>query len=451
MRDFRGNEKRQDALLARAASRAGNAVPIPNGFWQQSTLWVDPQNRTGLASNNNDGLLATDPIRNWSEAFRRYGTQFPNLPNGVDIHFMSSSPADGSDPVIFNPTLTGFFPLRFDGTFDAHNLVGSGILAGVVPKNRATGQTLEANVSSVPGATVGRVLVNTTGGKSSRSILRRDLGGGLFQLTQPLTISDIWPTTGDPLEVNSYANGDTFQLYNEDLVDFVQLQPYVARYEGLQANEFTVVTNLGIMNTSPGVTNALYLGDCTAFSTSWMNRRIIMQRSVFNRNALFFGCLGSFGMRGGPIDVQIPSDHVAIFGGAYNSLDLVTPFLDGDVVMQSGFTRLSGGFIGAACIEGAIQFQWENQLGDGGNGAALWGAGSLNVTGAGRLFLNGTTAVASLLLSGGIQINGQNFGFTATRANPSVVNGAVAITPANIDAAASGMFQPGGGGIANFG
>jgi hypothetical protein len=69
----------------------------------------------------------------------------------------------------------------------------------------------------------------------------------------------------------------------------------------------------------------------------------------------------------------------------------------------------------------------------------------------GRLVLQGgATAVGSILISGGLTINGQANGFTATRANPSVINGNVAITPAAIDAAVAGMFQPGGGAIANF-
>jgi hypothetical protein len=439
----------------------GNNPPYSLPAVPQSVFWIDPRNRTGLASDGNTGLTPTAPLLTWQRGVLPRLGLFPVLrtPQApLAFNFMSSSPADGSDPVTLSPTSSAVYPtgapIRFSGFFDAHNIVGSGALAGVLAKNRVTGQVLTANLSAVTGAAVGQVLTNTTPGKESRCFLVANLGGGVFKLSQPLTISDDWPLSV-PAEVDSYANGDTFTLHNEDLIDLVRLSMTGGLFDNSidpRGNEFCVVTNLGVLNPGAPTNNTLYLFDTTTFVCSWVQRRVVVQPAAFGRNVIFLNCFGS-GAKGGGPDIQGESSLLFLFGGAWGPMDAAAAALDQDVILLSPFTRLlQGSLIGAVCVDtGTVaQISGEVLLTDQGNGAALWGSGSLNVT-FGRLFLSGTTATASLLLSGGITINGQSFAFTATRVNPSVINGNVAVTPANIDANASGMFQPGGGAIANFG
>lgn len=442
----------------------GNNPPYSLPATPQSVYWIDPRNRTGVASDGNTGLTPTAPLRTWQKGVLPRLGLFPFvLPPQTPLvfNFMSSSPADGSDPVSLSTTSAIVYPIpiggpvRFNGTLDSHNIVGSGTLAGVVAKNRATGTTLKANLSSVPGAAVGHLLQNTTAGKESRCFLVAALGGGVFELSQPLTINDDWPNMpGSPMEVNGYSNGDTFSLYNEDLIDFVRLDSKGLFNNAIDSNgnSFCVVTNLGVLNPGAPTNNSLYLYDTTAFLYSWIQRRVIIQPFATGRNLIFYGCFGS-GIKGGSQDIQGVSSLLFLFAGAWGPIDVAAAIMDQDAILRSPGSRvMQGSVIGAACLDAgaAMQIAGEVVLTDEGSGAALWGQGSLNVT-FGRLFLQGTTATASLLLSGGIAINGQSFAFTATRVNPSVINGNVAVTPANIDANASGMFQPGGGAIANFG
>jgi hypothetical protein len=420
----------------------------------QTVVYIDPQNRTGQARDRNTGLTPSDPWLTWASGFLpRFGVS-PVLRNSTTINFMSSSPSDGSDPVFFAPIMDNFAALRFNGTFDAHNLAGSGALAGVLAKNRATGQTLTANLSATPSAAVGQVLVNTTAGKQSRCMIRAALGGGVFQLTQPLTIQDNWPTAGDPVEVDTYTNGDTYQIYNEDLMDLVKLDAIVAAFDAVLANEFTVVTNLGVLKPIPASGVApCYIADVTVFLYSWLQRRVNYLRPAFTRNSIMWGCLGLNGIQGGVVEVPIDPSHGNrpwLMGGAYGTVSCPGAKVDDDVIFTAD-TRLFGGLIGAACVAPGATLECGDEcvLAADSTVAAIWGGGAVNVH-FGRLSIQGVTAVASLLNSGGLAIDGQTNGFTATHANPSVVNGAVAITPANIDANASGLFIPGGGAIATF-
>lgn len=421
----------------------------------QTDFWIDPQNRTGLANDANSGTSPSAPVLTWNGGvIRRYGTKSPILSNNplltiYNYHFMSSSPNNDSDPIDFTPTVANQASVRFSGTFDAHNIVGSGALAGVVAKNRATGQVLEADLAAVAGAAPGMVLVNTTAGKASRCIVGPNVAGTVFILTQPITIVDDWPLHSDPTEVDTYANGDTFSLYNEDLIDLVNLQPIVTEFDPNFAAQFSVVTGLGILNPTT-IRNMCYVGDVIGFLYSVMNRRIILTRPAFGRNTLFFGCQGLQGLSGGTMD-SILGNTCFLEAGIYGSVEGIGILADEDVIFTNTFARMIGAKLGAvAVISGAgLDMSQETILTDLGNGAVIYGAGAINV-GFGRLLLEGVTATNGLKVSGGITIDGQTHAFTATQANPSVINGDVTINVANIDANGT-MYFPGGGSISVVG
>ena len=451
MRDTlsRDNEKRQDALLALLAARVGG-LPMP-GFAQQPAVFVDQTNRTGLASNSNEGNTRTNPIRNWSEVLRRYGTQDPILPQSTDWHFLSPSPANGSDPVVFGPTMINASTGRFLADYDTPQTVGSGVLAGVVAKNRAAGTLLVANLSSVAGAATNQVIQNTTAGKVSRAIVLRSDGGGVFELSQPMTLGN-GVLLGSEVEVNTWADGDTFTLYQPDLIDLVRLEPVVASFNMLSSNFFTL-WQMGVLDpTSANNVGSTNLGDTLYLSESVFLRRPVFRPSAWGKNAIVTNVWGNAGIAtASPLGLVdgLGSGFFATAGGA-RGLAAMSKALDADYVCFAT-CRIMGGLIGSVYVDSFVRIVGQIDFADLGNGVAFYGPGALDVSG-GRLFLDGTTAVASLLLAGGLTINGLGTGFTATAAGPSVIDGNVTITPAHIDAAPMGqIWIPGGGAIGTVG
>jgi hypothetical protein len=413
----------------------------------QSTVWIDPLNRTGLATDASPGNTATNPVRTFNGGVlpRCSGGKTDELTAPLTLNFMSGSPADDSDPIDFSPVLAKQSFLRINAFLDSHNLVGTSNLATVTPKNRATGQLLTADLSGVPGVAAGQVLVNKTLGKESRCHVLYAIGGGVFALTQPLSIVDNWPEAASPVPVDTYANGDLFELYNEDLLDIVRLEPVVGQFDPFLADEFTVVTNAGILNATALLACA-YIGDTVAFLYSQIQKKVVLTRPAYGRNTVFFGCSG-VALAGGGMDVRGTGNHPSLVAGAWNRLLGIGVDLDQDVILSNGFCRELGGVLGAVCIDtgGKLEIAEQSALTDMGVGAALWGKGAIDVTG--RLALQGATAVASLLNSGGLTINGKTSVFSATSTTPSVVDGATPLTPANVDALVN-LYWPGGGAIA---
>jgi hypothetical protein len=452
-----------------AAIQSGDNILLNAGIapspWPGTTppqsiqdIFIDPQNRTGNANDNNVGTQA-QPVRTWNGGvIRRYGMTSPILGQGLPVnstityHFMSSSPADGSDPVIFNPLRYNQTAMRFVGTTDNHNLVKNGNLANVTAKNKNTPQFLQADLGA--GVSVGMTLINNTRAAICKVIAL--VAGTTFVLSQPQTISLNWPLSGDPSIVDTFANGDSFSLYNQDQVDFAQLDSISTTWDPVTANQFTVVTNLDIL--SPTATsNPCYLGDGISFLYSTVNRRCVVKRGAMFKNVLFWGGFGR--APGGIISAQSDIDAIGnqtwLFGGAWQRCLLTGGRLDDDVIFSGGVTaRMVGGTIGSMAIDAGSSLLLEREvlLTPNNTTATIWGNGLLNIKGTGRLSISGATAVSSLLNKGGTQINSQTNGFTATAANPSVINGNNNITPANIDAAPLGqIFVPGGGSIATFG
>lgn len=455
MRDTtnRAEVKRLEALVAAALARTGSLVPQPNPFWQQSAVFIDPLDRTGHASNDNVGTDELLPIRNWFEVLRRYGTQSPRLPQSTDWHFLSGSPTDGSDPILFTPAMLDASTGRILGDYGPAQLVGAGTLAGVVAKDRATGTLLQADLSSVPGAAVNQVIQNIGPGKSSRAILVRDLGGGNFAISQPQTPSNgILIGTGEN-EVNTWANDDPIQVYQPDLLDLVQVEPTVCTFNSESSNFFTIWQCGSIDPTIANQVGTTQLGDTMYLSECVLHRREVYRPSGWTHNVVRSNTWNVQGLVCAAPVAAVGGQGAGMFafGGGANGVAMVGKIVDGDFIAFGGSSRVLGGAIGAMYVDSFLRLSNQVDLEDLGNGPAIYGPGGLDVS-QGRLLLSGTTAVASLLVSGGITIDGLSNGFTATAANPSVIDGNVAITPAAIDAAPMGqIFVPGGGAIGTVG
>jgi hypothetical protein len=428
-----------------------------NPFTLQPVWWIDPQNKSSNASNLNKGDLKTAPLLTFGEVLRRYGSNSPTLTQSTSWNFLSSSPHDGTDPIAFRPVMKGIGSApRINGAFglvapfagSLNIAVSSGVLAGVVPRNYAAGQKLAADIG--PGAAVGMKLINTTGGKQSVCSVYKHIAGNVWELDQPLTISNNFPITDPlPLPVDTYANGDTFSLYNEDLIDLVEFIPTICDFDANNTNS-PILTGIGVASAvAPNLRGFCSLGTDVSSLYGRFDRRVLLRSAAGSNNNLFIGTAGIGGIRGGYTDIDNVGNGVWVYGGFWGSVDLIDSFADADVIFSSAFTRLTGGLIGSACVDTGATLAVDQELlitpfnlGV----SQLWGGGSLDVR-TGRVNIQGLTAAAALLQLGGSTLDGHANAFTASLANPSVVNGAVVITPANIDTAGF-MYFPGGGSIA---
>jgi hypothetical protein len=444
-----------EALTTGAIGRA-----MQNPSWLQPKWYIDPQNVTGNAKSNNSGLFPSQPVARWSDVIQRYGTESPELDADVDWTWLSDSPSDGSDPVTFTPTMNGSRG-RMIGT---PTLVGSGILAGVTPKNRAAGTLLNVDLAAVPSAASEMFLVNTTPGKESVCQIIRNTAGTFFDLSQPIIPSN-GVLVSDFLEVDTYANGDTFQVFRQTKVDLVLLQPVVSKLS-LGALNFFTLYRIGGLDTSPTFSSGpanMYLGDRIYATECLFNKKVILTRPTDGGNVLLINCafqahpLGFSSLSGGSNVAQASGTGSKpwLFGGWTNGMALAGAYIDGDAVVLTS-ARLLGGLIGAMYVDAGVSFNIGSTvtLSDQGIGAAIYGLGGINSVG--RLSVVGATAAAALLATGGLRIDGQTTAFSATAMNPSVVNGVVPLTAVAIDAAAGpagfggNAFIPGGGAISTF-
>lgn len=470
MRAYSDHDRdRLESLLALAIARAdaagmGIGPMRKNPFWNQATWILDPRNVTGRASDGNDGLTDTTPLLSWNGGvLDRLGTLSPVLLQNTAFTFLSGSPPSGTDPVVFEPIVAGSAQVNIQGVLGDNQRVGSGVLAGVIAKDYASAQFLTADLGSAgPLVTENMLIVNTTPGKASRAWTYKRVAGSVFAISQPLVPATI-PFTSAPPFVDTWANGDTFDIFAEDLIDLAQLVPILS---GSAAN--MNVYQIGFNGDAAGA--GFGWGYGVNLLESRCDRRAFSVQSGAGRtanaaNAIFtdpFGCVG--GAVKNVAALSIDNERSFRFFGGFGLFTFRGSFFTGNVILQNtpqGAPALSGCAFGTVCADGDIFVDGPSSFFlFGYDGPRLWGTGQYRITegytklyaSAVSIFLN--TAIAH----GGAPINiGDNpagTAFTASQANPSVINGAVPITPAQIDAEAPpvgvGMFIPGLGGISTL-
>lgn len=443
----------QDALDELVAAAGTPGFPSFNPAWYaQPLIVVDPQNSTGLASNSNAGTSAGAPLLTFSEAVRRWGSSAPFIPSTVaslEVRFLSSH-TDNSDPVFWTPSSAGPLVPFISATTPAGT---AAVLGGVTAKSRAAGTNSPLIATLPAGTTVGTLVVNTTAGKASRAYAKVSLGGGSWELSQPLAPQTI-PQPGAPLEVNTWANGDTVQVIHQ-----------------IAVNVAYVSTVLGESNAS--FDNSLYLYNLQIFdpigegsSNFLMGSGVsiiecAVQRFLCNE----FGC----GLSGGNLQPsfqnmitmgggQLTGFVGNVIGGAWEtsgySLNGCQLFIDGDfaldIAVNCGATTLALGFFYLGANLSLFGASEVNNLTGSYGGHALYGrAGAV-------LALNGRTRsemstgtwaagwTAPTLVTG-VTMNGGTTAQTHTNASPDVVTSGVTTSVANADAATGGTMQVWGG------
>ncbi|HYX20196.1 MAG TPA: hypothetical protein VFA98_05070 [Thermoanaerobaculia bacterium] len=419
---------------------------LPNPGWQSQATWfIDPQNVTGLASDDNSGIDATHPVLTYNFGVaRKWATYSPTLRQDTTLTWLSSQ-VGNADPVVFTPTMVGAVAI-LQGPLGAAQQIHAGNLAGVVPKNRAAGQLLEADLGFA--APIGSLVQNTQAGKSSFAEVYKNIAGTVFALTQPIVPAVMPVDFGTPTtEVDTWANGDTFLVFAPIGVNLVKIEPVVAEFPPTFA---APVQTYHLRGTSadgvPSDANFVVGTDVSLVECSF-DTVVIFPSPVDDLGGFWLNDFFSVGVQGPSMGYAVEIIGGAIIVNANVGNSIISFSIDKDTIVDG--TAASALWISSASIPalGTVyiagislaQGDFSARL------ATIWGPGSLDIIGASRCFYTAATgAVATFLNTGGLLLNGQANAnaFDPTSGLWSVL---IPITAANLDLA----FGAGGfGGLA---
>ena len=208
-----------------------NSSGIP-ASWTIPQWYVDNSNATGCASDSNTcthdtcGGTGIGPCAHYKQLVSRWGTECPIFQQQTNIKFLSSQ-TDGKDPVNLCMTRRGFLAV-YEGAVGPAQVVGTGTLSGVVPKNYTTNTALQAVLPL--NAQRGSFLINATHPSVAfaADAVSSDGGANTWIVTQPMGFTSpyVGPLGGfDPPEVDTWANGDAVTMYDQVKIQLGEAVP----------------------------------------------------------------------------------------------------------------------------------------------------------------------------------------------------------------------------------
>lgn len=412
---------------ASAAGAPGGLVPPPNGSWGVGAWFIDPQH----GSDANSGLSSGSPLKTYARLTELWGTVAPLLKQPTVIQFLSAH-TDNTDPVICKPYTSG--PSAYCAIKGVRTLVASGALSGVVPKARTTPQLLEATLAA--GLAAGQLVVNTT--HAGEAMLYALASGTTWKVSQPVTLATLPPTLVQ-FEVNSWANGDAYEVFSLTNVNIVEFSPTTLDYDQTNLNNLSVLQDLVVWD--PATLGEMFIrgGTIVAQNCGFTRHPNYDGQSNAQLLAFFQNCY----IANACIFAGSDESTIKVMGGVV--LSPVTPAtfkgctLDFDVVLGPGVVFVSqANTFGALYLETgttlklySAHFEYEHAT--VGNDS-IWGPGAISLRQSSLVIEPGSgVAVATLQLKGAITMDGLT---TAYSVSGATLNPAIAITPANIDAAA---------------
>lgn len=420
---------------------------LPNpGPQAQATWFIDPQNVTGLADDNNSGIDAAHPVLTYNFGVaRKWTTYSPMLRQNTTITWLSSQVGD-ADPVVFAPITVNAIAV-LQGSLGAAQQIGAGNLAGVVAKNRAAAQLLEADLGFA--APIGSLVQNTQAGKSSFAWVYKNVGGTTFALTQPQEPTTVPMNLGTPTaEVDTWANGDTFVVFAPIGANLVDVRVTMAELTPVTFDAPVQIYHLRATSADgvPGDNNVQIGSDITIVESSF-DTLIRYVEATDDVPTWFSNCFCTEGLFGGIDDFGTTVLAGAMIGGPFAGV-FMSFTLDNDVIVD-GATNNSPiiqqnssalPLVGKVYIDGQY-----NVSGIGAYTASslVWGPGFVNGLGTARLTYV-APATSRFQNTGGLRLNTQASAnaFDPTSGLWSVL---IPITAASLDVA----FGAGGfGGLA---
>jgi hypothetical protein len=437
-----------------AATRAG---PVPSA-WTVPTWYVDgssavlgPSADGGTApcaSDSNTCQSATcgafgsgiGPCLTWGEIAARWGTSAPRLRQSTTVTLLSNLQA--SDSVVWEPQLELASTALILGTATQ---VCTGTLAGVVAKNRSSGQLLSATLCA--GAAADEWLCNTT--RASCAWTYKSLGANAWSLSQPMPKQTIpWSGT-DPFEDDTWANGDAYALSTLTTAPIVRLSASMAdiansAINGAYLQRVAVVPSVG--------SAAFRLGAAANLEESSIARYLSLSSVISGNPNSAINVDAALPVE--PDSAQFQFNQLAWKAG---------------ILRQAFFTGLSTTLEGGVLLGGQGASDVNAQLNDvyidtgatlfiGGGSVAnhypgqstafIWGPGTVSVTPPGSLFVSvgGATPV---LLATHVQIDGLTTACSAANSGSPGLTCGITVSGTNVDSHGGVLFNPLGASIYN--
>lgn len=414
----------------------------------QNHWYIDPSNSSGLASDSNDGGSPRKPLLHWAVVVGRYGGIEPIISETTVFQFMSDPP-NFLDPVVFRPvTINGASVFIYGGLVPVGTASG-GKLSGVIAKNRASAQLLNASLAQPVSGSVGHILQNNT--HPGRCWID-SVGGGanVAVLTQPLvpltTVPPVRTPDSAPAEIDDFANSDSYTIVRPIKVNIVDFRPLTGDSDA--AVDFTY-----------GFLQQVWIPDPVAIGTSYCQLANVMgsecridryvnsdpfvtiEGALHNTWANGSGFFLDMRLMGGAINTQAGNDCVL------NAVNLDSDIVihgDIDVYPSPGYLGI---IVGLAYIDahlgprqGSARLTPTAEFGSG--KCMLWGPGSLGPAVGGSIFFD-TSASSQILTTGPLTLDAQTNNGTSYNPTSGVFTGGQTITVTNIDAApGKALFNP---------
>lgn len=429
-----GSTLTPDGITVINASSAGNqwqrgATWIAEASQAQTTYHIDPLNP--LASDENTGL-AGSPLIHKAEVYRRWGTYYPDLQNAVTFFQDSVGTAaqEKADPYLHQPTVNGV-QIQVFVALPAASFTGSLLAVTAKVNNANPGNTLQSTFTVTTGAiAAGMLLVNATRANSSCRA-QRNLGGGNWQLSQPLAA--ITPGTFQTrAENNAWANGDTITGYMPQGICMPVISTDITALGAAIGGSYVYQANFIGDATQLMGSGAIQLHDCSFTGDSVVSE--LVYPGTFTSFSSLQNCyiapafilqLNGAQIYGGVILPNAGEVLLENMGIGQDCIWVPTPQTRLNTLRNSFFS----GYLDTGSFLNAEGWSGIQSLG----GSVVYGPGTLNSRGT---FNMGGTA-ATRLFCAGIQLNGVATGYSmSTAAGITTIHGGIALTAANIDAAA---------------
>ena len=431
------------------ASSHGSGAPGTSAYnpawYAAATIFVDP----AAGSDANAGTTIGAPIKTWAEAVRRWGTTAPMLSVALAITFLSSH-TDDTDPVVFNPTCEGNGQYSFQGGAPASV---AAVFTRSSAKNRAAGANAYLAGSFSAGVpAVGKLVANTTAGKSSRAWIYKSAGGANWTMTQPLAPAAVG-TSPPQAEVDTWASTDTVTVLTPVAINLVQCVPIVTQATSFVFYQFTIFDPAGPDTSTCEVGGNIQILECSS------QRKIVYSKMApsvpfqYVSNVLTLGA--QLNISGGPLRLGGASNNVSgdTMSGPTQGFD--GDYLCGAQTFLGGGTTTLVGLMALDATSPAITAETGSVIQETAfyGSSALYGTAAINVElqgtsrysqSTGGTFVAAWTAPA--LIATGMLLNESA---TANSLAAAVIHSGISTTPAHFDAAA-GAAGFGGNGW-NFG
>lgn len=437
--------------VAYGAKFNGSNASLPTNPALQVTNWfVDPQNSTGLASDNNTGQSAGAPLLTLKALLGMLGTEEPDFgATSVVVTVNMLSDTNASDPLRIRPVggtlvIKGALTQQASGTFSA--------VTAAVQSTATRWNVTTASFTSWT-SLVGMILNDTTVG--SFAMIDADTGGGSAQVSWPM-VSALTTTLPGPPAQSTFTNGDSFVVLRPSIVHVLQAggqyvtAPMIFQNCAIQSpSGVGAVVALDRYSVLQQCTSNAFLVDGAAFENSATGRFLAVNCRLSNGadliDPIFLGGI----LYGTPSALCRCSNGNQIFDGGWYGQGT-------NIIINAGILTLignSGWFVTTVTISNAALASAASATAKVGasivGGYAnpnMWGTCAVNVRERGWLIFV-TAAATNLLFTGNLKLAGNNSGssfspstgaFSAQTGMGSVALGAMPAAAMAIDTAISG-------------